>query len=200
MKTSALGISSIAAFLALAPLGAIPASANQQTAPGQIVKNGIAVPADSEVSVSSDEMHVSGTIGPGEGNKVVAFDENGLREISLPTEGRVTAAATSTYWKGGSSYVKNTESKQYFYNGESYASGKRDYVVPGGAAGSRIYRVTAACFWYTRDGKTLLGKTCSTTGANYAPGKVATGSVTDTLNPVAPKTQFHNDFTIKETG
>ena len=50
MKTSALGISSIAAFLALAPLGAIPASANQQTAPGQIVKNGIAVPADSEVS------------------------------------------------------------------------------------------------------------------------------------------------------
>lgn len=167
----------------------------------QVTKSGIPVPADAIVSRNSGDVHISGSIAPSEGSLAVIFNESGLQEVAAePKEesGRVFAA--STYYKGGSSYVKNTERIQLYYEGEAFASGKRDYVVPGGSAGSKIYRVTAACFWYTRDGKTVLSKVCSTTGTNYAPGEVIKKRVKDTLNPAAPKTTFHYDFTVKETG
>lgn len=98
------------------------------------------------------------------------------------------AEAGGTTLMFGSSYAKNVERLQYWYDGSAYASGKRDYN-PNGLGAKRVMQV---CFKYTRDGVDVIGWQCSTArpGPAFSPGPVVKKTIRDTLNPVAPKTIF----------
>lgn len=93
----------------------------------------------------------------------------------------------------GSSYVKSVEKYQYFYDGQSYASGKKDYRD---VTGSR--RVVEVCFKYMRDNKNLIDWQCSRASAGplWSPGAVVKKGVRDTLNPWARKTTFHYSYKV----
>jgi hypothetical protein len=90
--------------------------------------------------------------------------------------------ASTTSW--GSSYASTSESAQLRYTGKAYAA-------------ANIYsskRIIDVCFQYKRAGKDLTGWVCSSADSSsgkWVPGKVASKSIWDTLNPTAPKTTFY---------
>lgn len=101
------------------------------------------------------------------------------------------SSATYTYMPFGSSYASSTERLQWFYDGVAYASGKKDF-----SNGIGTVRVIQVCFKYTRGGVDVIGWQCSNAkpGPAFAPGPVVKKTATDTLNPVAPQTEFRYSY------
>lgn len=145
-----------------------------------------ATAGDNGLTVNSqDRVVVNGrSYGPEEG-LVVEEGEVTLTSKAASTAGKgdVSTYGTSTF-KWGSSYTSSTESLQLKYTGKAYAA-------------ANVYsskRIIQVCFRYTRGNKNVTGWICSnasTSGSRWVPGKVASKSIWDSLNPSAPKTVFH---------
>lgn len=128
-----------------------------------IVVNGKKIPA----------IKTTGTyvLTPGEGGA-------GATWPTTPPPGEVT---TNIVW--GSSYSISSERVQFIYTGSTWAA-------------ANIYnnrRIIQTCFWYTQDQR-RSATTCSNADSStrvWRPGPVNRASFQDTLNPVAPQTQFH---------
>ena len=155
-----------------------------------------AAESNSRTITPSDSYVLSNTFIDANGRHFDAQDgirvESGSIELGTGQQ-RAYSKGTATTIKRGSSYVKSKERLQLWYDGEAYASGKKDYngeVV--------VKRVVEACFKYTRGGKDVIGWQCSraSLGPIFSPGKVVKKTVRDTLNPVAPKTTLRYSFKV----
>ncbi|MCI1832510.1 MAG: hypothetical protein LKI88_00010 [Bifidobacterium sp.] len=113
--------------------------------------------------------------------------------VELGSSKNAIQSFAATVFRFGSSYVSNNERLQYWYDGVAYASGKQDFRTPNSIS---LKRVVQACFKYTRNGADLIGWQCSNAslGPSFSPGSVVKKTVTDTLNPVAPRTIFRYSY------
>ena len=156
-----------------------------------------AAESDSRAATSGDSYVLSNTFIDANGRHFDAQDgikvESGSIELDAAARQNTYSKSTSTTIQRGSSYVKSKERLQYWYDGEAYASGKKDY-----RDGIILKRVVEACFKYTRDGKDVIGWQCSkgSLGPVFGPGKVVKKTVRDTLNPIAPKTTLRYSFKV----
>ncbi|KAA9106381.1 hypothetical protein [Microbacterium rhizomatis] len=96
-----------------------------------------------------------------------------------PTDGVI-----SPQWVEGSSFAYAEEVVQLGYVGH----GKAGANVSGGQ------RIVQVCFWWSRGGVRLTSNFCSDASfanGSWVAGREVTGSMNDTLDPVAPPTIFN---------
>lgn len=161
----------------VAGLAGLPTAAQAASGGG----NGPGKPDPTPTSVTINGR----TFGPESGLKIVS----GSVELPrAPRPGEMSTMAVHE-WDWGASYVRDTETIQLNYTGDTKAAGN-------------VYnsqRVIQTCFRYVRNGVELTGWVCSSavaTGTSWLSGPVVSRSVWDSLDPNAPRTQFYYTHTM----
>lgn len=144
------------------------ASSYRVSNPSRAVVNGQLLSANDGLEVVTESYDVDASHG----------------EVGVVYSPDLESGAIPALARWGSSYAISKEIAQLRYKGRAKAAGN---VV-------NKKRIVKVCIWYTRAGKVLTKKACSSANSNggkWGAGKEATVSVNDTLNPRAPKTKFN---------